>query len=58
MKPRTKTNLLALLLTVACVFIGYTLYRTNGARDPLVWIPFTVGLLGILLSVVRNARSE
>jgi uncharacterized membrane protein YjjP (DUF1212 family) len=54
--PRTKTRVLSLLLTVASLFLGYTLHRLNGGRDPVVWVVFTVGLLGVLLSVLRNAR--
>ena len=57
MTPRARTNLLAIVLTVACVFIGWALYHANGSRDPVVWILLTVGLLGILMSVLRNARS-
>lgn len=57
MSPKTKTNVLALVLTGACLFIGWALYRANHGRDAWVWIVFTVGLLGILLSVLRNARS-
>ena len=54
---RAKIRLLSLLLTIACVFIGYALYRWNGGRDPVVWVVFTFGLLGVLLSVLRNTRA-
>ena len=57
MKPRTKTNLLALAMTASCLFIGYAFWRANHYRDPIVWILLTIGLLGILMSVLRNAKN-
>lgn len=53
---RIQRSLLSVVLTAACLFIGYSLYRLNHYRDPLVWGALTFGLLGILLSVLRQKK--
>jgi len=52
MSPRLK-KLSSIPLAAACIFIGYKLYVLNHSRDAFVWITFTVGLLGLILSVLR-----
>lgn len=55
MTPKIKNNLYALLLTLACLMTGYGYYKAN-PHDPFVAIIFTLGILGILLSVLRNQK--
>jgi hypothetical protein len=50
-------NLLSLILTVCCVAGGYAFYKVNN-NDAFNAIFFTVGILGIMLSVLRNAKKN
>ena len=52
---RRKRAALSLGLTVICLFVGYGFFKMN-QRDWLNAIFFTVGLLGIMLSVLRRSR--
>jgi hypothetical protein len=57
MKSKRSVRVLSLLLTACCLFIGYQFYRINHRRDPFVWASLSLGLLGIMLSVLRNAKN-
>jgi len=52
---RRKRVVLSLALTVVCLFVGYGFFKMN-QRDWLNAIFFTVGLLGIMLSVLRRSK--
>lgn len=47
--------MLALILTVSCVAGGFAFYKVNNG-DAFNAIFFTVGILGIMLSVLRNSK--
>ena len=46
-------NLLSLVLALGCICGGYLFYKMN-PNDPIPSIIFAVGLLGILMSFLRN----
>lgn len=50
-------NLLSFILTVCCIAGGYAFYKVNN-NDAFNAIFFTVGILGIMLSVLRNAKKS
>lgn len=50
-----KKNILALLLSVCCILGGYSFYKLNNG-DSWNAIFFTIGILGIMLSVLRNSK--
>jgi hypothetical protein len=47
----------SLILSLFCLAAGYVFYRTN-QKDWFNAIFFSIGLLGIILSVVRNASID
>lgn len=57
MQKKWVQNLSSLGLTLACLLTGYGYYKAN-PHDPLVAIIFTIGILGILLSVLRNQKKQ
>jgi uncharacterized membrane protein len=44
-------------LTIACLIVGYGFYKMNNG-DWFNAIFFTVGILGILMSYLRNKNAE
>lgn len=44
---------LTVILTIACLLSGYGFYKMN-MNDTISAIAFTAGLLGIMMSVLRN----
>ena len=50
-------NLLSLILTLSGIAGGYAFYKVNN-NDAFNAIFFTVGILGIMLSVLRNAKKN
>ncbi len=57
-KPPSKLrrSLLSLGLSATCIFVGYGFYQMNH-HDWLNAIFFTVGLSGIMLSVLRQSKT-
>ena len=57
-KPASKLSrsLLSLGLTLTCILAGYGFYQMNH-RDGLNAVFFTVGLSGIMLSVLRRRKT-
>jgi hypothetical protein len=53
-----KKRLTMIGLTIACLFTGYGFYRMNNGDEPILAAIFTFGILGIMLSVARNMKSE
>ncbi len=49
-------HLIALLLTLACLLAGYGFYKMNDG-DIINSVCFTIGILGILLSFLRQKSS-
>ncbi|MES3037075.1 MAG: hypothetical protein V4736_04135 [Bdellovibrionota bacterium] len=45
------------LLTFACLLTGYGFYKMN-PHDPIIAVVFTIGALGIMLSVLRNKKPQ
>lgn len=48
-------NQTMLLLTICCLIGGYGFYKVNN-DDLISAVGFTVGILGIMLSVIRNKK--
>jgi hypothetical protein len=48
---------LSVVLTIACLLIGYGFYKMNHG-DWINAIFFTLGILGITLSVLRNLPAK
>jgi hypothetical protein len=44
------------VLVAACLMVGYGFHRMS-PHDPLVSVLFTVGILGLILSVNRKKKS-
>lgn len=56
MSRQTRT-LASIGLTIACGFSGYAFYKMN-PDQPIVAFIFAFGLLGIMLSFLRNTQSK
>jgi hypothetical protein len=50
-------SLQAFGLTVVCLIVGYGFYRMN-QRDWLNSVFFTLGILGIMMSFLRNSSKK
>jgi uncharacterized membrane protein YjjP (DUF1212 family) len=48
-------SLMATTLTIACLIVGYGFYKINNG-DWFNAIFFTIGILGIMMSVMRNSK--
>lgn len=55
LKGETKKKLLVVTLTICVLLAGHLFYKLNSG-DLVNSIAFTVGLLGIMLSVLRNLK--
>jgi uncharacterized membrane protein YjjP (DUF1212 family) len=46
-------SFLSVLLTIACLIVGYGFYKMNHG-DWINAVVFTIGILGLMMSVLRN----
>lgn len=55
MKSPLTRGIVSLALTLCCIMAGYGYYKMN-PHDGWVAVVFTIGISGIMLSVLRNAK--
>jgi uncharacterized membrane protein len=56
-KARIVTSAASIGLTIACLMTGYGFYKMNH-EEVFPAVAFTVGILGIMLSVLRNRKAQ